>query len=133
MISIPIKRGEFVALFGASGSINAGAASGTILTISPPSGQRVRVTNLSTAAGVNQASISILFDTTTVLSNKTISGGTPVASDARFSIGSYQDYAAGTPPSGNHPFITGKLNEPLVLSAGSITTQIIYYAYEFGE
>ena len=58
--STPIKRGEFISFSSGSGVINGGAG-GDILTLTPPSGQRVRVTHLSTTALAIQSGISILF------------------------------------------------------------------------
>ena len=132
--SLPIKNGEFSALSAVSGIIASGVT-GDILTVTPPAGQRVRLTHLSTGAGFDQNGISILFGTTTVLSEKFISGPAPdIGAQERFSIGKYQPYAAGIPPNGNHPFITGKVDEALVINKNSgNTTRDIYYAYEFGE
>ena len=131
MISIPIKRGEFVALFAGNGTVVAPNTMNLLLT--PPIGQRARLTHLSTTAGVNQSSISIFLGTVTVLSSKTINGGSPVASSNSFSIGSYQPYGAGSPPSGNHPFITGKTDEVINITSSGALSNTIYYAYEFGE
>ena len=134
MISIPIKRGEFVALFAGSGIISTGA-SGNALVLTPPSGQRVRLTHLSTGAGFDQNGISILFGTTTVLSEKFISGPAPdIGAQERFSIGKYQPYAAGAPPNGNHLYITGKINEALTINKNTGgTARDLYYSYEYGE
>ncbi len=131
--SLPIKRGEFVASEAGGGTINSGVT-GDILTLTPPAGQRVRLTHMSTLSGFEQNGISILFGSTTVLSEKIISGPVPNAQTDRYSIGSYQSYAAGAPPSGNHKFITGKTDEALIINknAGN-TARAIYYAYEFGE
>ena len=131
--STPIKRGEFISFSSGSGVINGGAG-GDILTLTPPSGQRVRVTHLSTTALAIQSGISILFGGIEVLTNLSIAGGVPNAVDGRYSIGSYFPYAAGVPPSGNHKYITGKTGENLVVNkVAGTTAQTIYYAYEFGE
>ena len=131
--SLPIKNGEF-AVLSASGGVIASGVTGDILTVTPPAGQRVKLTHLSTAAGFEQAGISILFGVTTVLSEKLISGPQPNAQVNRYSIGEYQPYAAGNPPNGNHLYITGKTDEVLTITknAGN-TARTIYYAYEFGE
>ena len=113
------------------GTIAAGVT-GTILTLTPPTGQRVRFTHLSTTAGVSQAGISVLFAAESVISEDVINGGAPNAGS--ISVGSFQEYAAAAPPSGNYLFWTGKADEALtvVKNAGN-TAQIIYYGYEFGE
>lgn len=133
IISLPIKRGEFVSIGAGSGQISIGS-SGDILTVTPPSGQKVRLTHLSTGAGFEQVGISILFGAVTVLSEKLISGPVPDSSTDRYSIGEYQPYAAGNPPSGNHLYITGKTDEALTINKNAGNTAVtIYYAYEFGE
>ena len=133
MISLPVKRGEFVALEASSGTIGTGVT-GDILTVTPPSGRRVRLTHLSTTSGSSQTDISITLGIAPVLVSQSISGYLPQANSGRYSIGRFQPYTAGAPPSGNHPFITGKTDEALIISKGAGNTGIaIYYAYEFGE
>ena len=129
--SLPVKRGEFVALVAAGGTVVNPNTMNLVLT--PPSGQRVRVTHLSTLAGVNQSSISITIGGASVLTNKTIQGDAPDASANEFSIGSYQPYTAGLPPSGNHLYITGKTDEAINITSSGALSNTIYYAYEFGE
>ena len=131
MISLPIKAGEFFALDAFSGTISAGVT-GDILTITPPPGRRVRVTHLSTPPGASQAGISMGLGSETIVSEVAINGDAPSA--GAVSVGEYQEYTAGAPPSGNYPFWTGAANEVAVISknAGN-TTQTIYYGYEFGE
>ena len=114
--------------------ISAGATGGTaILTLSPPAGQKVRLTHLSTDVAAEQAGISVVFGSTTVISEKIVAGGQP-RGPLRFSVGSYQAYAAGAPPNGNYPTMTGKLNEVLTITKNAGNTgQDIYYGYEYGE
>ena len=130
--SLPVKRGEFVALEAASGTIGVGE-SGTLRTITPPPGQRVRLTHLSTTSPVVQINITLRFDAVDLVTAKSVSGDIPQA-DSQFSIGSYQPYTAGAPPNGNHKHVTGKTDEVLyiILTTSTITVDL-YYAYEFGE
>ena len=129
--TLPIKSGEFVSLEAVSGGIGAGA-SGDILTVTPPPGQRVRITHLSTSTSGIVTNATLSFDSLDILSSVSISGGAP-NSALRYSIGNYQSYAAGNPPVGNHAYITGKTNEVFKVKSGVTTTTILYYAYEFGE
>ncbi len=131
--SIPILRGEFVAEFADGGTI-AALQTGELLELTPPTGQRVRLTHLSTGAGVDQGGISINFGAIEVLPASTISGPEPRADANRFSIGTYQPYAAGFPPSGNHLYVTGKLGEALIITKNAGNTSFpLFYGYEFGE
>lgn len=132
MISAPIKRGEFVALVADSGVVSIGA-SGTLVTLTPPVGQRVRLTHLSTTSAVTQVNITVRFDAIDLVTAKSIKGDSPQG-PTEFSIGSYQAYTAGLPPSGNHKYITGKIDEVLyIILTTATTTAELYYAYEFGE
>ena len=69
IISLPVKIGEFPVLEVNGTRILAGVT-GDILEVTPPPGQRVKLTNLSTSAGFEQSGISILFGATSVLSEK---------------------------------------------------------------
>lgn len=132
IISLPIKRGEFVAQFAGSGTVASSTPGGTILTITPPSGQRVRVTNLSTDTSGIITNATLSFDSLDILTSISISGQAP-NSGLRYSIGNYQPYGVGAPPVGNHKFITGKIGEAFIVSTTSTTSGVLYYAYEFGE
>ena len=125
--------GDFISRSSGGGNIPAGASSATpLLTLTPPSGQRVRITHRSTQAGNVQTGISVTFGTAAVISNSAISGATP-NSGAR-SVGSFQPYAAGLPPHGNVIYLTGKTDEAAVVTLGvGSTAEVIYYGYEYGE
>ena len=125
--------GDFITRAASGGTISSGVT-GTILTLTPPSGQRVRLTHLSTTAGVSQTGISVATGASTIISNRELNGDSPIAfPDFDFSVGNYQPYSAGSPPSGNYHQFTGKTDEVLTLikNAGN-TTVTIYYGYEFG-
>ena len=125
------KENDFATRLMDGGSIATGVT-GTILTLTPPSGQRVRLTHLSTTAGTSQSGVSVLFAAETVVSEDVIDGDVPSAGSV--SVGSYQDYTAGAPTRGNYLFWTGGANEVLTIvkNAGN-TSQTIYYGYQFGE
>ena len=125
--------GDFIPRSVGSGVIASGTSSASaLLTLTPPSGQRVRLTHLSTQAGSVQTGISVDFGAATVIGNDAISGATPNSGSR--SVGSFQAYAAGTPPQGNTIYLTGKLDESVVITLGAgSTTSIIYYGYEYGE
>ena len=133
LLSAVMSGGDFVSRLIGSGSIPAATSSASpLLTLTPPSGQRVRLTHLSTQAGDVQTGISVDFGTTTVISNSAISGATPTFGSR--SVGSFQPYAAGVPPQGNVIYLTGKTDEAVVITLGAgSTAEIIYYGYEYGE
>ena len=82
MISLPVKRGEFVALEASSGTIGVGE-SGTLRTITPPSGQRVRLTHLSTTSPVIQVNITLRFGAVDLVTAKSVKGDIPQADHTR--------------------------------------------------
>ena len=132
LLSTIVKNGgDFITRSASGGTIGAGVT-GTILTLTPPAGQRVRLTHLSTTAGANQVGISVLIGASTLISELDLDGDSPNTT-AKFSVGNYQSYAAGTPPVSNFHQFTGKTDEALTIvkNAGN-TTVTIYYGYEYG-
>jgi hypothetical protein len=123
--------GDFITRFAGGGTIATGQT-GLLLTLDPPSGQRVRLTHLSTTAGAAQSGISVLLGSDTVIDEMELDGDTPNQA-ANFSVGKYQPYAAGNPPMTNYHQFTGKTGEDLTITknAGN-TAAIIYYGYEYG-
>ncbi len=130
------KQNDFATRFMGGGTIPIGS-SGTPVTVTPPPGQRVRLTHLSTTAGVSQTGIRVSFGGSIVRSG-TVNGEDPEGTggvSSTFSIGSYQAYPAGLPPSHNYMQWTGDTDEALTLTkydAGA-TAQTVYYGYQLGE
>ena len=117
-----------------TGIVAAGTTLGDILIITPPSGQRVRLTHISTGAGLSESSISITIGANLVVDSKIISGSEP--RNPRYSLGSYAPYTYvnPNPPQGNSVSIIGAMDESVTISkAGSNTVNDLYYAYELGE
>ena len=122
--------GDFITRAAAGGTIAIGTTGATILT--PPSGQRVRLTHLSTTAGANQVGISVTLGSDVVITELDLDGDSPNTT-AKFSVGSYQAYGAAAPPLANYSQFTGKVDEALTITknAGN-TVSTIYYGYEYG-
>ena len=124
--------GEFISREIGQGQTVATAVSGNLAVITPPSGQRVRLTHLSTLTAVSRTNVSLIFGATKILDDKTISGEQPHTDS--FSIGSYSPYGTATPPNGNHQYVTGKRDEALTIFSESMTgLGAVYYGYEIGE
>lgn len=131
--SIVGKRNDFATRAIGGGTVSSGA-SGVILTLTPPTGQRVRLTHLSTTDNVfaSEGVISVFFDSVKVVNQVTLYGYEPTFGS--FSVGSFQDYAAANPPIGNFKYFTGAVDEVLTVDkAIGNTTFDVYYGYEFGE
>ncbi len=126
--------GDFITRSASGGTISSGVT-GTILTKTPPTGQRVRLTHLSTTAGTDQLGVSVLFGDVVVVDEDRLSGDNPQASGDYFSIGRFQAYGAALSrsPSKNFHQFTGKTRQSLTIvkDTGNTATDI-YYGYEFG-
>jgi hypothetical protein len=126
----------FAVRLASSGFIAAGVT-GTILTITPPAGQKVRLTALSQEAAYEQAGISIFFDAEEVISEARLRSAAPEGTNGAtkdFSVGPYFDWAGTLPPVSNFQHLTGRQDEVLTIvkNAGN-TIQNIYYGYQLGE
>ena len=131
LTSIVEHGGDFITREAAGGAVSSGVT-GPILTLTPPSGQRVRLTHLSTTAGAAQTGISVLLGASTVIDELELDGDSPNTT-AKFSVGNYQAYGAAAPPFGNYSQFTGKANEVVtILKNAGNTTATVYYGYEFG-
>ena len=127
------KQNDFATRLMGGGSRPA-LSSGALLTLTPPRGQRVRLTHLSTQSGAVQANISITIGGVTIFSGVAIEGDNPDAQVSKLTIGSFQDYPVGFPPSGNHAWFTGGRDEVLIINKGTTAQNaILYYGYQFGE
>ncbi len=136
LLSSAFSGGGFATRLASTGIILAGST-GTVLTLTPPAGQKVRLTALSQDPTYEQAGISILFDSTEVITEGRLRSAAPEGTNSTtkdFSVGSYFPYSGSIPPVGNFLHFTGKQDEELIITktAGG-TGQNIYYAYEFGE
>ena len=130
--SIVGKQNDFATRAMGGGVIPIGSAGNSIiLTLTPLSGQRVRLTHLSTVSAVGQGAITVSIGSSDILTSATIVGDGLGGS----SVGSYQPYTAGVPPYGNYRYFTGGVGEALTIrtTTASTTSQIIYYGYQYGE
>lgn len=128
------KQNDFATRLMGGGSVVSGAGAGTKLTLTPPAGQRVRLTHLSTGAAIFLGDMSVKFGSTTVYTGN-IFGSTPDGgASVSFSVGSYQPYVGASPPAGNYEWWTGEVDEVFTLvKNGADPSQTFYYGYQFGE
>lgn len=132
LLGSAFSGGEFTPRAAISGNLTP-PLFGDILTITPPAGQKVRLTHLSTATPSDESGISVSFGASVLVSALALTGDNP-SSGTRFSVGNYQPYAAATPPAGNFQYFTGKTDEPLIINKDIGGTSVtIYYGYEIGE
>ena len=120
-----VGSGGFLVKF-ASANINLGAgATGTIITLTPPAGQKVRLTGLMTNAGTDPISLTtiniggVAVVTAVKLAKNT--AGPEIANG--FRIGYNQP---------NQHFLEGDIDEVIDIITDIGTSQIIGYSYQFG-
>ena len=120
-----VGGGSFRAQF-ASGVLNIPSSStGTLVTLTPPDGQRVRLTLLVNAPATEPTSLTtITIDGVVVVTALVLMRSTGSTTTGVFGVGNQ---------SGAEPEITGDVNEAIVVSTNVATTDSIQYAYEFGE
>ena len=124
--------GGFVSRLAAAGEISAGVT-GDILVLTPPPGQKVRLTHLAVGLTFEQIDISVLFGGVSVITNGAVNGENP-SGNTRFSVGRYGAYPAGATPNGNYLYFTGGTDEVLTINKTPGNTGVaIQYGYEFGE
>jgi hypothetical protein len=124
--------GSFTATFFSGVLSVPSPASGTLVTITPPIGKKVRLTALGMAAGFTEANISVTANGAPVVTALTLIGS-PTATVGTFAVGQTSVTAGGGSPTFaaiDHIDSIG----PIVISktTGS-TAQPVYYSYAFGD
>lgn len=123
-----LPSGEFKATLCSATQIIAAGSSGTLQTLTPTGGRKIRLTMLSVGPGASESGISVVADGVTVISSKTLTG-TLLGLNA-FTIGFGQD-ASGNPLTGNTSHIEAFTSIVISKASGS-TASNIYYATEQG-
>jgi len=121
--------GEFIPLF-FSGKQSQASGITTLNIPSPPSGQRVRLTKLITAAG-SEPNVTITIGSTVVVTSLTLSSGS-TGSDGTFLVSDVSNNTT-TDTVGYIPSLTGKTDESIVITVAISSTQTFNYSYAFGE
>ena len=111
-----------------AGSSGAGTS---LVTLTPPSGQRVILTHLSTKPAQTESNMGVTVGGVDVTGSISVKGDLP--SGASISVGSYLPYTAGIPPSNNHRQIYGGTDEVVVIRKTGVTVNDLYYSYIIGE
>ena len=108
----------------------ASGVTGDLITLTPPTGQKVKLVSLIPATMVTaQSGISISVNGVDVITTKILGSNATVVNS--FVIG-FSD-ADGTAP-GRHPHVIGDIDEEIkVVKNAGTTSSLLQYAYEFGE
>ena len=110
-----------------------GAAAGAVITLTPPSGQRVKLTVLQAEVGAGaQVNMTLTVGANTLITSQTLSSESNTIVGG-FKIGTGDSAGAVTLSHFNtHPPILGEVDEVVTLTAAAITISAISYNYEFG-
>jgi len=116
--------GTFIAKFASSTILVAIGQTGTFITLTPPSGQRVKLAGLASQSSVLTSLTTVSVGGVAVISDALLEGAanTPNATN-QLMIG----YAAS-----NQSPITGEVDEVISISTNVATSAPIVYAYQFG-
>ncbi|MFK5949861.1 MAG: hypothetical protein QM500_13950 [Methylococcales bacterium] len=125
-------RSDFITRDKGSGNIITGT-SGLVLTLTPPIGQRVRITYLSTSVGATQVGVILAFGGVNLSASLTIDDGTTGTGVTSMSIGGIPVNSSTNPPRKAKRYITGGKDEAFTVSYSASGTNSVFYGFEFGE
>ncbi|MFK5949862.1 MAG: hypothetical protein QM500_13955 [Methylococcales bacterium] len=132
--SVITSGGDFITRTIGDGTIISAGTSGLVLTLTPPAGQRVRITYLSTKVGESRSNVNIAFGGNNIGSIIDIGDGNTGGVSTRTSIGGNPVNSGSSLPFNNYRFMTGGKNESFTLSVTSaLAIGQVSYGYEFGE
>lgn len=109
-------------------TIPTGAAAGTIATITPPAGKRIRLYLLTVTTGSQQENISVALAGVKKITNLSLSEGTGSPVTGRFRVGFAGTYASIDKLDGKKDQALTIIKEP-----SGATTQDIVYSYAYGD
>ena len=118
--------GQFKSTFFSGRKTVSSGAAGDFLIITPPSGQKVKLTGL--ASGGAEDDINITVGSTLVVNSLRLFSSTPPGVD-NFVIGDNVGLAGSA---GNTQYIMGDLDESITINKVAATANNIAYSYEFG-
>jgi len=125
---IIVEGAGFATRFASTAITLGSGQSSTFITLTPPSGQKVRLTALQLSAN-SETNISVDIGSETVITTKTLVATTPNAAN-QFFIGQL----GSSSRSGTYLWLTGKVDEVITVTKTSgSTANTVQYAYEFGE
>ena len=132
--SLVSSKGDFKYTF-FSGSLQVGAGvTGDIITITPPSGSKARITGLSllsSAGGAAESGITVTVGGTDIITTLGLSNDTNTAGRFSVLLAKQVNTAVGT--AGYVADITGATNEVIVINkSGGNTANAIAYSYAYG-
>lgn len=122
--------GDFIPRETSGNQSIAASTSGDLATLTPPSGQRVRLNGLIAATATNETGITVLVGSTEVINSKAITNSADNATNSLFILnGSPTSVQANCVPP-----LLGKVDEVIKIQkdTGS-TANILFYSFQFGE
>ena len=114
--------GSFTSKFVSGGIIINAATTGTLFTLTPPAGQKVKLSQILGAAATTSLVTISVGGSAVVAALPLINDGADGMAGGAFGVGGN----AGGPP------IVGEYGEVIEATTNVTTSHVIYYAYEFG-
>ncbi len=136
LLSSAFGGSGFVTRTMGTGVVPNGTGAGTYLTLTPPAGQKVKITYLSVPNGTAAVfSITLSFGGNDFSGSIGIDDGVSVATNTgtSFSIGTNPDNNRANPPKAYKQSVTGGTDEAFTMTSGAALFNDIHYGYEFGE
>ncbi len=122
--------GVFVTTFDSGVLAVAAGASGDIVTITPPSGQRASLTAVGSSGA--ESGVTITVNAAEVVDSKTIRNDAPSAANHYTLNSDFTSTGTGRPLN-TVPIIGGTDEVIKIIKDAATTSAILYYQYQFGE
>ena len=108
-------------------------ASGDIITLTPPSGKRVRLESLYSTG--DEAIITVTVGAATVVNSLTLTtNAAPTLASGEFTVGNTGSSGGNGGASTNQYLLTKNSNDTIVITKDTGSTgTIIYYSYSYGD
>lgn len=116
--------GQFIAKFASNTIVVAAGQTGTFITLTPPSGQRVKLTGLAAQGTLLTSLTTVLVNGSSVITGALLN--TPAAAP------SVADHLKIGYSGSNQEPITGNIDEAITISTNVATSSEIIYTYQFG-
>ena len=125
--------GEFVPRFSSGAQNIVTSSSGTLVLLTPPAGQKVRLNALMSATTTVQSGITVKVGTVEVIDSKGLADFFAGTTN-NFMIGEFTNTSTASGARGIIPPLVGKVDEAIeVIKDSGSTTSAIGYSYQFGE
>lgn len=125
LFSSLVGGGEFVASFASKTIEVSFGATGTVVTLTPPAGKKVKLTGLASSGAVHTNLITVSVGGNAIITDAKASQLGNVDVDVDELLIGFGNY--------NQIPITGKVGEAITIVTNVAMSQGLFYTYQFGE